>query len=66
MFVVYKGDDEVLITTQEREAEFLDDFFGIRGTSCDIEVDKGRILEEYDRTETDESGIQICSRMVVD
>lgn len=52
-FIVYTGfgaNSEVLITTPEQEASFLEEWFG---------VSTGRDLEDYDRDEYDETGIQV-------
>jgi hypothetical protein len=41
--IVYQSPDETLITTVEKEVEFLAEWFG---------AEMGRSLEEFDRTET--------------
>lgn len=41
--IVYQSAEETLITTTEREPEFLDEWFG---------SGIGRLVEDFDRTET--------------
>jgi hypothetical protein len=54
-FIVYQSfhdSSEVLVTTPELEKQFIEDWFYV-GADSDI--------EEYDRTEHDETGIRISS-----
>ncbi len=48
--IVYQSDEETLITTTEREAAFLAEWFGLA---------IGRELENFDRTETADVAILV-------
>jgi hypothetical protein len=52
--IVYQNDGETLITTVEREPEFLDEWFG-PGT--------GRFVAEFDRTETADVAILVSANV---
>ena len=52
-FVVFKGYDEVIVTTPELESKCVGEWFG---------VDTGRSLEDFDREEFNEAGIPVSFR----
>jgi len=54
MFVVFSSNDEIIITTPELETQVLDDFF----------INGGRVMEDYDREEVDEVGVEVSSRVM--
>lgn len=56
MFIVYEGDDEVLVTTPELEPEALREWF----------TDGGRSLDDYDRTVSKENAIRISAQLQLD
>lgn len=54
--VTYTLDDEVLVTTQEREQEFLGEWFA---SYC------GRNIKDYDRVETKEAAVAVTVSLSV-
>ncbi len=56
MFIVYEGNNEVLVTSTSAETEFLKEWF----------KDAGRNPDDYDRSLKNERGVCITSTCRVD
>ena len=56
MFILYEGYNDILITTLEREAIMIKEWF----------IDTDRDLEEYDRSEINDSAVNIIGTLKVD
>ncbi len=57
MFIVYKGGDEVFVTTLEHEAKFIEEFF------CASGMDTERDIQDFDREEVSEVAVWLSSRV---
>ena len=55
MFIVYLGNDEVIVTTEKKEKKTIKIWF----------KDGDRDLEEYDREEVSDPAVELCSRISV-
>jgi hypothetical protein len=55
MFIVYKGDDEVLVTTSKKENLAIREYF----------IEGGRDLDDYDRIEVEDCAVQVLTDMIV-
>lgn len=56
MFIVYSSNDEVLITTRKKEAEFLKEYFPGNVTK------QYRDIDDYDREEIKDNAVQITAK----
>lgn len=54
-FVVYSGNDEVLVTTKKLEKKMLKEWFD----------EDGRNLDLYDRTIVKETAVNICCDLII-
>lgn len=52
-FIVYEGDGEVMVTTPEREADFLNEYAGARD------------FDNFDRTELNGASVRIFPRSLI-
>lgn len=55
MFITYRSDIDVIVTTRKREAKMLRLFF----------EEDGRDLDDYHREENDDCAVEVRSHMIV-